>query len=293
MEHQLWKLIVVYLQQLGKLRFNPRQRYSDLRILEVYFWSVLHDRPVCWACCRANWPIHLQKEALPSNSCMSRRLRSALVKQLLAEGEARLVRRSQAGGLVWFLDGKPLTISGCSRDRQAGYGRAASCKAKGYKLHALVGADGTLAAWRLAPMNTDERVMAERMLQTARVQGYIVTDCNYDSNRLHAMCNERNNRQMVTPRRYGKNKGTGHRRQTTGRLRSKAILENPFAQFGEDLQRQRGSVERFFGNVTNWGGGLTHLPPWVRTYRRVHRWVQAKILLYYLRISCRKTTCAA
>ena len=46
------------------------------------------------------------------------------------------------------VDGKPLPIGGCSKDRQAGYGRSAGGKAKGYKLHALVGSDGSVQAWR-------------------------------------------------------------------------------------------------------------------------------------------------
>ena len=61
-----------------------------------------------------------------------------------------------------MLDGKPLTIGGCSKDRQAGYGRAAGGKARGYKIHVIYGSDGSIAAWRIAPMNVDERVMAAR-----------------------------------------------------------------------------------------------------------------------------------
>ena len=52
--------------------------------------------------------------------------------------------------LLWLLDGKPLVISGCSKDRQSGYGRAAGGKAKGYKLHAIYGQNGTIRSgvWR-------------------------------------------------------------------------------------------------------------------------------------------------
>ena len=158
---------------------------------------------------------------------MSRRLKTERVLTLLAALEEHVVRRPAAGGLVWFLDGKPLTISGVSKDRQAGYGRAAAAKAKGYKIHAIVGVDNTLAAWRLAPMNVDERVMAERLLRTKGIQGYVVSDANYDSNRLHAECDLRGDLQLVAPRRYGPGRGHGHRKQRAGRLRSKAILENP------------------------------------------------------------------
>ncbi len=77
----------------------------------------------------------------------------------------------------------------------------------------------------------------------------------------------------------GRGRGLGHKKQTPGRLRSIALLENPYPDFGEQLLADRNAVERRFAHLTNWGGGLTCLPPWVRTHRRVHRWVQAKLVL--------------
>lgn len=279
MEHQLWSVIVAILKEINKARPRSDVEFSDERIVEVYYWATLHDRPISWAVRKQNWPVWLQRKTLPSNSTMSRRLRSSRVKALLQALDNRLVRSSSPGTLVWILDGKPLTISGVSADPHAGYGRAARSKAKGYKLHVLLGADKSLAEWRLAPMNVDERKMAARMLRRAKLQGYVAADANYDSNDLHGICDKLGNRQLVTPRRYGPHRGTGHRKQTTGRMRSKAILEDPFPKFGAGLLKQRSDVERCFGNLTNWGGGLTHLPPWVRTYPRVYRWVQAKLVI--------------
>jgi Transposase DDE domain len=225
---------------------------------------------------------------------MSRRLRSPSVLALLDQLERRVIAPKEPG-LYWILDGKPLPIGGCSKDRQAGYGKAAGGKAKGYKLHALIGSDGSIAQWRVAPMNKDERVMAERMLKSAPpgVHGYIVADANYDSNRLHRICDQRGNLQLVTPRRYGPQKGTGHRQQTAGRLRSIAITENPYPAFGQRLLQDRAAIERHYGNLTNWGGGLSGLPAWVRTHRRVHRWVQAKMVLAALKRQEPTRTCAA
>ncbi len=283
MEHQLYQQIVALLEELDKSRKRREGDYPDRRIVAVYYWSVLFDRPVKWACQRCNWPIWLRRERLPSASRMSVRLRSKSVRELLVRLEERVVRTTENHCLVWLIDGKPLTISGVSQDRQAGYGRAARSKAKGYKLHVLRGIDKSLAEWRLAPMNVDERKMAKRMLRSAKVQGYVLADANYDSNELHGVCDARGNLQLVSPRRYGPGRGHGHRKQTPGRLRSKEILENPFPEFGKSLLEQRGNIERHFGNLTSWGGGLTHLPPWVRTYRRVHRWVQAKLVINYIK----------
>jgi hypothetical protein len=250
MERQLWKAIVAILTGLDKSWVRREGGFSDRRIVEVYYWSVLHDRPVCWAVQRCNWPIELHRWKLPSNTTMSRRLRSEGVRRLLTTLEHRVVRRSEKGTLVWM----------------------------------IVGSDKSLADWRLAPMNVDERKMAKRMLKRAKICGYVVADANYDSNELHSTCDEQGNLQLVTPRRYGPGRGHGHRQQTPGRLRSKEILENPFPAFGNGLMTQRGDIERYFGNLTNWGGGLTHLPPWVRGYRRVYRWVQAKLVVNYIKM---------
>jgi hypothetical protein len=281
MEHQLYRAILLVLKECDKGRMRACRDFQDDVIVSVWYWAVIHDRPVSWACRREHWPIWWRAR-LPSNSTMSRRLRSTSVRRLLHEVERRVTAPTDPG-LFWKIDGKPLVISGCSKDRQAGYGRAAGGQAKGYKLHAVVGPQGSLASWRIAPMNKDERVMAERLLKTAAIQGYVVADGNYDSNRLHAVCDRRGNLQLVTPRRYGPGKGTGHRRQTPGRLRNIALVESPCRQFATGLLHDRDEIERNFGQLTNWGGGLNGLPAWVRTYRRVHRWVQAKLTLTALR----------
>jgi hypothetical protein len=302
MEHQLWKAIVALLDQLDKPRPSTRFDFADEEIVKTYYGAVIHDRPSCWACRKRNCPIHLRKRPLPSPATLSRRLRSTSVRTLLdalLDALERRVTTPKEPGLFWMIDGKPLPIGGCSKDRQAGYGRAAGGKAKGYKLHALRGADGSLAAWRIAPMNTDERVMAERLLKAApaEVLGYVAADANYDSNNLHRLCDQRGDLPLVTPRRYGRGRGTGHREQSAGRLRSIALSEAPLAGLGQRLLADRAEIERQFGNLVNWGGGLTCLPAWVRTHRRVQRWVQAKLVLTRLKSRLKAhaqlTTCAA
>jgi len=283
MERQLWNAIVDVMNRISNPNRNRRWKFEVLTILKVWFWAVIHDRPVCWATRLENWPIDLRRRALPSASTMSRRLRSANVQAFLKEVEHLVISPQGSNNLVWMIDGKPLPIGGCSKDRQAGYGRSAGGKAKGYKLHIIVGNQGEIAAWRIAPMNCDERVMAHRMLKSTQRAGYVISDSNYDSNKLHQVCEDHGNLQLVTPRRYGPNRGHGHRKQTQGRMRSKAILEDPFSDFGRELIHQRDAIERFFGRLCSWGGGLTHLPPWIRTYRRVHRWVQAKLITSQIR----------
>jgi hypothetical protein len=291
-EHQLWGWIVARLASLDKTPAPTRHDFSDAAIAAVYYWAVVHERPTAWACRRVNWPIHLRRRPRPSEATMSRRLRSPSVVALLA-AVARQVSAPATPGVFWVLDGKPLPVGGATGDPDAGYGRAAGGMAKGYKLHALANARGELAAWEVAPMNVDERVVAARLVRAAGVRGYVVADANYDSNPLHAVCDAIGDLHLVTPRRHGPGRGLGHHRHAPGRLRGIGRLEGPAPAFARHLLDERDAIERGFGNLTNWGGGLTGLPPWVRTLPRVTRWVQAKLALNALKPRGRLRTSAA
>ena len=283
MEHQLWKAIVAILKTLNNSRKRRAADFTDHDIVQIYYWAVIHDRPTNWACQAKNWPLHRRRFALPSAPTMCKRLATPRVGALLDHLERRVTAPKEPG-LYWIIDGKPLVIGGASQDRQAGYGRAASSMAKGYKLHAIVDTAGGIAAWRVAPMNKDERVMAARMIKaTPQLHGYLVADSNFDSNPLHAICDAREQLHLIARRRYGAGHGTGHRKQTAGRQHAMALIENPFPRFAEQLLTDREAIERFFGSLTNWGGGLTCLPPWVRSHRRVRRWVQAKLTVVALK----------
>ena len=284
MERQLWNAIVQIVMEVDKPELSLNFRFCIDQVLRVWFWAVIHDRPVSWATCPDNWPSDLLQNCIPSDSTMSRRLRSSAVQQTLLLVEQRVLAPKDSTQLVWMIDGKPLPIGGCSKDRQSGYGRAASSMARGYKLHALIGKNGEISQWRVAPMNKDERTMAKRMVKSSKVVGYIVGDKNYDSNPLHQICDETGRLQLVARRRKGSHRGLAKGRHAAGRLRSKDMLEDPFPEFANDLIQQRNSIERFFGNLCNWGGGLACLPSWVRTWKRVHRWVQAKLILSRLKL---------
>jgi pimeloyl-ACP methyl ester carboxylesterase len=39
--------------------------FSDEVIVRVYYWAVIHDRPVSWAVQKRHWPLHLRRQALP------------------------------------------------------------------------------------------------------------------------------------------------------------------------------------------------------------------------------------
>lgn len=266
--------------------------YSDAWIAEVYFWSVIHDRPVSWACRARNWPREWRRRAIPSQSRMSRRMKTASVRALIEQVDRRVARVRGEEQLVSVVDGKPLTVGNHSRDPHAAWGRGAGGKAKGYKLHALIALAGGLVGWRVAPLNIAEPEMARRMLRDARCPGYVLGDKNYDTNTLHDEA-LRHGGQLVAPRRRGADKGLGHHRHSPGRLRCRDLLENTQSDFGRELHRRRTDIERRFGYLVSTAGLLGPLPAWVRTYPRVRLWVQAKLILAALRPALRSQCSAA
>jgi hypothetical protein len=279
----------VALRRLGRRRGNRKQLYTDGAIVAVYYWAVINDRPTSWACVPAHWPPGLFRGTLPSQSVMSRRLRTPGVKSLLARLEELVLRHDRKPAMVFIIDGKPLPIANHSADRHARYGKAVGNKSRGYKLHLIIDVHGTVWGHRVAAMNADERTIGKRLLRHLPAEGYLLGDANYDSNALFEKA-ARRGVQCVIPRRYGPDRGTGHRSQHPARLHSRDMLESPFNHFGLALHRLRRGIERFFGTLSSSSCGLTCLPAWVRTHPRVRLWVQAKIIIHQLRADTRSST---
>jgi len=97
MEHRLWKAIVALLLTLDKPATSTRFGFRDTDIVKVHSWSVIHDRPTCWACRKSSRPAHLRKRPLPSPASMSRRLRSPAVVALLDALQRRVPAPREPG----------------------------------------------------------------------------------------------------------------------------------------------------------------------------------------------------
>ncbi len=273
MERELWKLLYWMAVKLD----NPwgGWKYSTAEIVGVYLWSVVNDRPMDWSVDQANWPPDLGLRRLPPQSTLSRRMRRSDAEQLMSEIEQTflgLVGVAQAW--IRMIDGKPLAVSGVTKDQDAGYGRGAGGMQKGYKLYAVWATGPLPLAWGLAPMNRSEKTMARQLIPTLPGEGYLLADPEYDSNALYDLAHDAGH-QLLAPKRR-KNQGLGHRRQSPNRLRSIELMKH---SFGQSLYRFRRQIERDFGNLVSFGGGLTCLPAWVRRFTRVRNWVQAKLLV--------------
>jgi len=249
-------------------------KFSDQEIVGVFLWAVLHDRPVSWACEPINWPKGLWKNKLPSQSTMSRRLRTTEVQRLLADMEGRYTALERPG-FVSLVDGKPLVIGAHSKDRDSKWGKVGRGYAKGYKLHAIFGRGPIPLVWDIDSLNVSELDVAARNISSLKGGGYLLGDKAFDSNPLHRIASRRGYQLVAQRKRPGT--GLGHRTHAVGRLRSMDLLNTAF---GQDLYQCRDDVERKFGWLTNHGGALAPLPAWVRRAHRVRLWVQAKLLVH-------------
>lgn len=273
MERELWESLC----RLAGMFYNRMTRaiYTDEVIIAVYWWAVVHDRPVNWACDPSNWPPELHRLPLPSQPTMSRRLRKAAIEQLLYNVENALL------SLTWIrarwvrvIDAKPLPVGGPSKDADAAWGRGAGGIQKGYKLHVIWG-DGPLPiAWALAGLNVSERRMALNLVRDLPGEGYLLGDRQYDSAALYDAAAEEGYQLLAPPQRVGR--ALGHRRQSPHRLRSLELLNVPF---GKALFCYRRRIEHCFAQLTTFVGGLGPLPFWVRRFHRVRLWVHSKLLL--------------
>jgi hypothetical protein len=279
MERELWTLLYCTVRAVAR---DFAQKYVQIPgwvLVLTMLWAALHDRPICWACKADNWATTaLRPPKLPSPATMSRRAYGVAVALLWRAVEQRL--RTLAAPSPWllaFLDGKPLPVGGCSKDRQARYGRGAGMMAKGYKLHAVWSTGPLPQTWEVTPLNVEESTVARRLIPQLSATGYLVADGNYDVNALYDLA-WKHGYQLVTPPPAAP---PGRRRQSPQRLHSIAMMSRPF---GQDLYKCRIGIEEAFGNASSFAGGLSPLPAWVRGLARVRTWVWAKLLINAARI---------
>ena len=127
------------------------------RIVLVYFWATLHDRPVAWACEARNWPHERNGFGLPNAATMSRRLRTLCCWTLITGVYDRLRSITPRGlALCRRIDTKPLVVGGFSKDPDAQRGYATGGLARGYKLAVAWGHSVVPDAVTVGPLNASD-----------------------------------------------------------------------------------------------------------------------------------------
>jgi hypothetical protein len=268
-----------------------RRRFNDQWIIMLFLWSVINDRPVCWACDERNWlPPLLDGRVLPSGATMSRRLRSVGVLQLLERLLAALADCTPTP-LAKTIDSKPLYVGAYSKDRDAKRGRiAAKMFARGYRLHVL-NHGRAVRTWTIAAMNLHDATVAPTLLSRLQGGGYAVADNAYDTNDCHGHA-AATQHQLVAPPRRANREVRDAKKNRPQRLRTLDLLASPLEkcgqrnEFGVALYNCREAAESCFGELAM--AGLNYLPTWIRGPRRVALWCAGKIALHLWRDLKRK-----
>jgi hypothetical protein len=285
MEREIWSVVTRALKRL------PRTRplgavYFDHEVVAVALWAAMHERPIDWACKRCRWPRQAWRRRLPDQSTMSRRLRRPEIIEHMRNLVELLNRRRQSSRVL-IVDGKAFEVSEHTRDPDARIGRGVSRFAKGYKLHALIDDERRLLAWQVHPLNSSEITVAHRLLRAAadRLQpgALLLADAGYDSNRLYLRAAV-HRVQLIAPRRLPGGSVDMYKKPHRHRLKSIALTEgHGSGPRNRMLSNCRGTIERYFGNLASVGGGLCHLPAWVRRLHRCRVWIAAKLVLHTAR----------
>ena len=279
MERELWPIVYRELRAAARGTAQKYAHYHPWVIAAVLLWAALHDRPVSWACDPVNWrTTRLRPAALPSAATVSRRAKRIVFAVFLNRVAARL---KGGGPPAWTLmiDGKPLPVGRCSKDRDARAGPLG----KGYNRHAIWGERGWPEAWAVTAMRDYEGAVAVGLLTQVRGTGVLLGDGNFEASPVYDAAAESGYQLLAPP--DARDTGRGHRYQSPHRLMALRWFADGL---GWDLYRGRTAIERAFGNAGAFGGGLGPLPNWVRRQGRVERWVWCKLAVNAARIILRR-----
>lgn len=281
MERELWPRLYQRVMEVSEKFRITDVTFQPHIIVLVLLWAALHDRPIRWACRPANWSTTtLRPATIPSQSTLSRRLRRLDTAMLVRHLFDDVREKSKPVPMVTVVDAKPLPVGGSTGDPQARCGRGAGAWAKGYKLFSLWGNPNRPVpeSYRIYSMNINEGMVSMELTAEARGGGYLLGDGAYDAKAVYEAAGAAGY-QLLAPREDPT--ARPWRNQSPYRLR---CIELMASEFGRRLFRLRGRIERAFGSLTSFGGGLNPLPAWVRHLKRVWIWTSAKILINAERI---------
>lgn len=267
-------------------RVGRRPRFSDQLIVKLYFWTVAHDRPRCFAADVQNFTALFRPRDLPSYSQLCRRLHAQRVLSMIEHVHRRLARSPQPVTLA-FVDGKALPVSETSADPDARTGRGQGKFSRGYKLHALAMDDGRIPVFSLRPLNEAEpRVCRERLFPHLPPNLLVLGDGNFDSKFLYQMARDRGSWFFAPPKKMPQSRQSWRRTNAARREAVEFWQQHP--RRARRMYRHRTEIERIFSRLSCFGGGLAPLPAWVRRIDRVTLWVTAKIAFYHARLLLRE-----
>ncbi len=268
---------------LGSL--SRRNRRSLMAAAELHLLAARLDRPV-----GATGEALRSLTGLTRPACdpttVSRRIHDgALTRLYQAMLNDQLV--FNLPGNYWIVDSKGLGVPWHTTDANATLGPCDGRFARGYRLHLLVDRYEQVWAARVTAMNVAEPAVACQLLgdldslEGPRPRGLLLADRGYDTIATFTAA-AKSGLVMLCKRRVTACSDP-RPSDSAARYRSFLILEKCPKSHGtiaEQFPKLRDTAERAFAHLCGRAGGLTGLPPWVRTLPRVRAWVMAKLVLH-------------
>lgn len=270
---------------------RPRVYRTD-EILAVWVFAALMDWPISvtqrkltsppvswWLRRHWGWP-----SRVPSVATLTRRAKRGDFRWLLRRVLRRLHRRlgRRPTGCV-VMDSTFLLTGPYSRDPDSRYTCHGGKWYRGYALHAICDECGVLWAWHVTSANVQEMKVARRLIRRLSLCGsrlkFVVADCGYDSEPLHQLVRRRVGAQLLAPVNLRGAKTDRWRKRQPGRDAAYRILGTTRGQL---LLNKRSAIERW----NSWFKGSSNvsmLPYHVRRLRRVRRWVDLKLAVFFVR----------
>lgn len=277
MERDRYRRIVRLLRHVEK--HHPQDKrctHTDATIVRVLLWAALHDQPTYWATDPAHWPGDLRPRPLPSQSCVSRRWRTQGVITLI-DRLGTTIRDTLPAGTLKFIDGKPLPVGGCTKDPDAGFGKAAGIKQRGYRLISELDALSLrIERWIVVSTSVSEHAAALRLLDHMPPGQIVHGDRGFSHITLYEKADAVGVGWIAPAVRRG---GREPKHASCPARYDADVLMT--TSVGEQLRRWRNRHEHVHAQLNRHPIHLTHLPQHVRRHGRVQVWVALKIMIYH------------
>ena len=268
---------------LGSL--SRRHQRSLMAAADLHLLAARLDRPVGSTGDALRSVNSLTRPACDASS-VSRRIRDGTLTRLYqAMLNDQLV--FDLPGNYWIVDSKGLGVPWHTTDATATLGPCDGRFARGYRLHLLVDRYEQVWAARVTAMNVAEPAVACQLLddldslEGPRPRGLLLADRGYDTIATFTAA-AKSGLVMLCKRRVTACSDP-RPSDSAARYRSFLILEKfpkSHGTIAEQFPKLRDTAERAFAHLCGRAGGLTGLPPWVRTLPRVRAWVMAKLVLH-------------
>jgi len=288
---------------IAKSRAGRPRIYQTTEVLAVWSFAAMMDWPISltqkrladgsvgwWLRRHWFWPAKV-----PSLPTLTRRAKEPDFRWLLRRILQNLIRhlRRRAVRRV-VMDATILCTGIYSQDPESRWTCRGGKWLKGYALHTICDEGGLLLAWFVTSANVQEMSAARKLIRKLAAMKIgkvkmVIADSGYDSEPLHQFVHRRLRAEMLAPVNLRGAKTDDWRMRQPGRDASYRKLQS---SEGRRLLEKRSVVERWY-SLFKGESRVSMLAYHVRRLHRVRRWVDLKLLVFFVRqVLIHKDLCA-